>query len=80
MVTHKTVPIAVRVRTPWGAVELQPITFPLMPGRDNVVLFGMAMMKELGIDLYPLALDNYARMLCRCKPAWKTPAILLRGV
>ncbi|CAN0490488.1 unnamed protein product, partial [Hapterophycus canaliculatus] len=57
-VTHKTMPIEVSVRTPWGAVKLPPITFAVMPGSDNVVLFGMATMKELGIDLYPLALER----------------------
>ncbi|CAN0219544.1 unnamed protein product, partial [Hapterophycus canaliculatus] len=57
-VTHKTLPIEVRVRTPWGAVKLPPITFAVMPGSDNEVLFGMATMKELGIDLYPLASER----------------------
>ncbi|CAN0479898.1 unnamed protein product, partial [Hapterophycus canaliculatus] len=56
-VTHKSVPIEVSVRTPWGAVKLPPIMFAVMLGSDNVVLFGMATMKELGIDLYPLALE-----------------------
>ncbi|CAM9686994.1 unnamed protein product [Sphacelaria rigidula] len=36
-IIHKTVPITVSVRTPWGAVQLQPITFAAMHGRDNVV-------------------------------------------
>ncbi|CAN0266889.1 unnamed protein product, partial [Ectocarpus sp. 4 AP-2014] len=57
-VTHKTVPTAVSIRTPWGAVQLEPITFAVMPGEDNVVLFGTATMKKLGIDLYPLALEK----------------------
>ncbi|CAN0385396.1 unnamed protein product, partial [Scytosiphon promiscuus] len=54
-VTHKTVPIEVSLRTPWGTVKMPPVTFAVMPGSDNVVLFGMATMKELDIDLYPLA-------------------------
>ena len=41
-VTHKTVPIEVNVRTPWGAVKVPPITFAVMPGSDDVVLLGMA--------------------------------------
>lgn len=57
-VTHGTVPIGVTVRTPWEAVELPPITVAIMPGRDNVVLFVMAMMKELGIDSCLLASDK----------------------
>ena len=47
-VTHKTVPIEVSVRTPWGAVKVPPITFAVMPGSDDVVLFGVATMKALG--------------------------------
>lgn len=37
---------------------MSPVTFAIMPGRDNAVTFGMATMKELGIDLYPLALET----------------------
>ena len=29
-----------------------------MPGSDDVVLFGMATMKALGLDIYPWALEN----------------------
>ena len=57
-VTHKTVPIEVSVRTPWGAVKVPPITFAVMPGSDDVVLFGVATMKALGLDLYPWALEK----------------------
>ncbi|CAM9255192.1 unnamed protein product, partial [Sphacelaria rigidula] len=49
-VTHKAVPITVGVCTPWGAVQSQPITFAVMSGRDNVVVFGMATMKERCVD------------------------------
>ena len=52
-VAHRTVPIEVNVRTPWGAVKAPPITFAVMPGSDDVVWFGMATMKDLGLDLYP---------------------------
>ena len=57
-VTHKTAPIVVSLRTPWGAVKLEPITFAVMPGNDNVVLFGMATMKAIGVDVYRLALEK----------------------
>ena len=50
-VTHKTVPIDVSFRTPWRAVKVPPITFAVMPGSDDVVLFGVATMKALGLDL-----------------------------
>ena len=68
IVTHKTVPIEVSVRTPWGAVKVPPITFAVMLGSDGVVLFGVATMKALGLDIYPWALKNYARALCRSRP------------
>ena len=57
-VTHKTVPIEVSLRTPWGAVKVPPITFAVIPGSDDVVLFGVATMKALGLDLYPWALEK----------------------
>ena len=57
-VTRKTVPIEVSLRTPWGAVKVPPIAFAVMPGSDDVVLFGMATMKALGLDLYPWALEK----------------------
>ena len=41
IVTHKTVPIEVSVRTPWGAVKVPPITFAVMPGSDDVVLLSL---------------------------------------
>ena len=77
-ITHKTVPIEVSLRAPWGAVKVPPITFAAMPGSDDVVLFGVATMKALGLDLYPWAWKSYARALCRCSPAWRVPVFLLR--
>ena len=56
-VTYKTAPI-VSVLTPWRAVKVPSITFPVMPGSDDVVLFGVATMKALGLDLYPWALEK----------------------
>ncbi|CAM9771515.1 unnamed protein product [Hapterophycus canaliculatus] len=75
-VTHKTVPIEVSVRTPWGAVKLPPITFAVMPGSDNVVLFGMATMKELGIDLYPLALERLRPRAVPVQQGVESPSFL----
>ena len=37
-------------------VKMPPPTFALMPESDNVVLFGMATMKALGVDMYQIAL------------------------
>ena len=77
-VTHNTVPIEVSLRTPWRPVKVPPITFAVVPGSDDVVLFGMATMKALGLDLYPWALEKLRRALCRCRPAWRVPVFLLR--
>ncbi|MEP0580138.1 MAG: reverse transcriptase domain-containing protein [Marinobacter sp.] len=76
MVTHKTVPIAVSVRTPWGAVKLEPITFAVMPGTDNVVLFGMATMKALGIDVYREALEKLRPRAVPVSTGVETPSYL----
>ncbi|CAM9382136.1 unnamed protein product [Sphacelaria rigidula] len=75
-VTHKTVPITAGVRTPWGVVGCQPITFAAMPSRDNVVLFGMATMKELGIDLYPLPLDKLRQRAVPVQTGVENPSYL----
>ena len=37
---------------------MPPIMFAIMPSNDDVVLFGMATIKELGVDFYPLALEE----------------------
>ena len=75
-VTHKTVPIEVSVRTPWGAVKVPPITFAVMPGSDDVVLFGMATMKELGLDLYPWALEKLRPRAVPVQTGVESPSFL----
>ena len=74
-VTHKTVPIEVRVRTPWGAVKVPPITFAFMPGSDDV-LFGMATMKELGLDLYSWALEKLRASAVPVQTGVESPSFL----
>ena len=39
-------------------MKVLPVTFAVMPGSDDVVLFGVATMKALGLDLYPWALEK----------------------
>ena len=75
-VTHKTVPIEVSLRTPWGAVKVPPITFAVMPGSDDVVLFGMATMKELGLDLYPWALEKLRPRAVPVQTGVESPSFL----
>ena len=41
-----------------GGCGAAAITFAVMPGNDDVVLYGMATMKELGVDIHPLALEK----------------------
>lgn len=79
-VTRETVPIAVGVRFQWGAVGLPPITFAIMSSRNNLVLLGMATIKELGIVLYFLALQQLRPRALPVKTGVETPAIPLRGV
>ena len=77
-ITHETMPIEVSLRTPCGAGKVSTITFAVISGSDDVVLFGVATMKALGLDLYPWALEKLARALCRGRPAWRVPVFLLR--
>ena len=75
-VTHKTVPIEVSLRAPWGAVKVLPITFTVMPGSDDVVMFGMATMKALGLDLYPWALEKLRPSAVPVKTGVESPSFL----
>ena len=75
-VTLKTVPIEVSVRTPWGAVNVPPITFAVMPGSDDVVLFGVATMKALGLDLYPWALEKLRPSAVPVQTGVESPSFL----
>ena len=75
-VTHKTVPIEVSLRTPWGAVRVSLIAFAVMPGSDDVVLFGMATMKALGLDLYPWALEKLRPSAVPVQTGVESPSFL----
>ena len=77
-VTHKTVPIEVSVRMPWGAVKVAPITFAVMPGSDDEVLFGVATMRALGLDLYPWALEKLRPSAVPVQTGVESPVFLLR--
>ena len=75
-VTHKTVPIEVSLRAAWGAVKVLPITFTVMPGSDDVVMFGMATMKALGLDLYPWALEKLRPSAVPVQTGVESPSFL----
>ena len=75
-VAHKTVPIEVSLRTPWGAVKVPPITFAVMPGSDDVVLVGMATMKALGLALYTWALEKLRPSAVPVQTGVESPSFL----
>ena len=75
-VTHKTVPIEVSLRTPWGAVKVPPITFAVMSRSADVVLFGMATMKALGLDLYPWAQEKLRPCAAPVQTGVESPSFL----
>ena len=77
-VTHKTVPIEVSLRTPWGAAKVPPITFAVVTRSDDVVLFGVATMKALGLDLYPWALEELRPSAVPVQTGVESPVFLLR--
>ena len=47
-----------------------------MPGSDDVVLFGMATMKELGLDLYPWALEKVRPRAVPVQTGVESPSFL----
>ena len=49
-----------------------------MPGSDDVVLFGMAKMKTLGLDLYPWALEELRPSAVPVQTGVESPVFLLR--
>ena len=47
-----------------------------MPGSDDVVLFGVATMKALGLDLYPWALQKLRPSAVRVQTDMESPRFL----
>ena len=66
------------MRTPWGAVKVPPITFAVMLGSDDVVLFDVATVKALGLDLYPWALEKLRPSAVPVQTGVESPSFLLR--
>ena len=42
----------IALHTSWGLVTMEPFSFAVMPGDDDVVIFGNPTLKLLGIDVY----------------------------
>ena len=55
---------------------MEPITFAVMPGNDNVVLFGMATMKAIGVDVYQIALEKLRPRAVPVSPPVETSSYL----
>ena len=51
-----------------------------MPGSDDVVLFGMATTKALGLELYPWALEKLRPSAVPVQTGVESPSFLARGV
>ena len=51
-VNKKTCPVRLALHTSWGLVQVDPFSFAVMPGDDDVVILGNPTMKALGIDVY----------------------------
>ena len=47
-----------------------------MPGSDDVVLFGVATMKALGLDLYPWALEKLRPSAVPVQTGVESPSFL----
>lgn len=59
-VTQKTCPIRISLHINWGQISLDPFSFAVMPGNDNVVIIGSPKLPTLGIDMYD-SLGEHAR-------------------
>ena len=59
-------------------MKVPPITFGVMPGLDDVVLFAVATMKALGLDLYPWALEKLRPSAVPVQTGVESPNFLLR--
>ena len=57
-------------------MKVPPITFAVMPGSDDVVLFVMATMKTSGNDLYPWALEKLRPTAVPLQTGVESPSFL----
>ena len=51
VVQERTCPVRIALRTSWGLATLDPFSFAVMPGDDDVVILGNPTLKLLGIDV-----------------------------
>ena len=48
----KTCPVRISLHTSWDLVTLNPFSFAVMPGDDDVVILGNPTLNRLGIEVY----------------------------
>ena len=60
-------------------MKVPPITFAVMLGSDDVVLFGVATMKEFGLDLYPWGLEKLRPSSVPVQTGVESPSFLASG-
>ncbi|CAN0017800.1 unnamed protein product, partial [Sphacelaria rigidula] len=75
-VTERTVPLQLAFKTAWGLAPLPPISFAIMPGSDVVVLVGLPMLQNLGVDPYERLKDPIKTRMSPPGPHVETPAFL----
>ena len=51
VVQERTCPVRIALHTSWGLVTMEPFSFAVMPGDDDVVILGNPTLKLLGIDV-----------------------------
>ena len=51
-VSNKTCPVRIALHTSWGLVQVDPFSFAVMPGNDDVVILGNPTLEAVGIDVY----------------------------
>ena len=57
-------------------MKVPPITFAVMPGSDDVVLFDVATMKALGLDICPWALGKLRPSTVPVQTGVESPSFL----
>ena len=54
VVQVRTCPVRIALHTSWGLVTMDPFSFAVMPGDEDVFIFGNPTLKLLGIDVYDI--------------------------
>ena len=52
VVQERACPVRIALHTSWGSVTMDPFSFPVMPGDEDVVILGNPPLELLGINVY----------------------------